>query len=462
MKHFYFFLMIFLSYQLVFSEPTEKLSEKGIILGNSSQVKTINTYSLKNGDIRHSYTYDETGKYLSELIETFYDGAWQNTTLYTYTYANDKQMSYLEESWVGNQWVKTKRRVYEYNQQGEMLSETDENWVSDKWVPQRRTLYYYEQNKKIYVDEVYSSDQWEKNYRKTEIFDDDGFHIGYLSEKWDGNDWVPDYRNTYILDMNKNIVQSIFEKWQDNKWVNMYKDISTYDDKGNVTSIINQNWENEEWVDKFKGFYTYDDEGNELSYQSQYWNGEDWENSYRYNCTYTSFGEILEKIEQLWNVDIWENYNKQSYTYNQDNYLSSILNEGWESDAWVYKDNYYISFLTPTCKYYSFSNVYKIEIFYYEPTAIAEESTILNSLSINPNPASNFIRINYSLSEPSSVSISLINSLGEESLLFMKNVFQEQGNYNYTFKTDYLSAGVYYLTISEGKTSITKKVIILK
>jgi len=79
--------------------------------------------------------------------------------------------------------------------------------------------------------------------------------------------------------------------------------------------------------------------------------------------------------------------------------------------------------------------------------------------SIIPNPASDYIQINYSVREEGFTKISLINNLGKE-IVVINNEILKPGEYSKLLDLSYLASGLYFVTMSTPTESFSKKIII--
>lgn len=84
---------------------------------------------------------------------------------------------------------------------------------------------------------------------------------------------------------------------------------------------------------------------------------------------------------------------------------------------------------------------------------------VKNSMLFNPNPATNNIRIGYSIAACSKVSLSVFNQIGQEVLLFVRE-YQKEGNYYLDADITKLLPGIYFIRLNAGKEIITKKLIV--
>lgn len=84
-----------------------------------------------------------------------------------------------------------------------------------------------------------------------------------------------------------------------------------------------------------------------------------------------------------------------------------------------------------------------------------------NSLNAYPNPASSRINFKYSVSENSDVELSLINILGQEVAIVVKDS-RSKGTYRESFDCSMLTDGMYYGVLKVNDKTIKKKIMVLK
>jgi hypothetical protein len=84
-----------------------------------------------------------------------------------------------------------------------------------------------------------------------------------------------------------------------------------------------------------------------------------------------------------------------------------------------------------------------------------------NSLNAYPNPASSNINFKYSVSENSDVELSLINILGQEVAIVVKDS-RSKGKYRESFDCSKLTNGMYYGVLKVNNSIVKKKIMVLK
>jgi hypothetical protein len=78
-----------------------------------------------------------------------------------------------------------------------------------------------------------------------------------------------------------------------------------------------------------------------------------------------------------------------------------------------------------------------------------------------PNPAGNFVQVNYSLTAPVNVKLHIMNIMGEEVASTDKGT-QGAGNQTIRFETANLPSGIYLIQLKTGSTATNGKLVIVK
>ena len=94
-------------------------------------------------------------------------------------------------------------------------------------------------------------------------------------------------------------------------------------------------------------------------------------------------------------------------------------------------------------------------------TAISNENFSTGELSKNifPNPASDFIQIDYSLSASANVTLRVFNYLGAK-IISIDNGMQSTGKHSLKLETDFLPAGIYIIQIEKGSATVNGKLAV--
>jgi hypothetical protein len=89
---------------------------------------------------------------------------------------------------------------------------------------------------------------------------------------------------------------------------------------------------------------------------------------------------------------------------------------------------------------------------------VADVSNEISGLSVQPNPFASSATIRFSAENESSYSVKMMNLLG--ATVMTKEIKSVRGGNEITIDRNNLNAGIYLISVSNGKSSITKKVII--
>ncbi len=82
-------------------------------------------------------------------------------------------------------------------------------------------------------------------------------------------------------------------------------------------------------------------------------------------------------------------------------------------------------------------------------------------ISLYPNPIKDVITLDYTLAQTSSVSVKMIDLQGREVAELLSENGKNAGTYKSTFDMSKYEAGVYFVTLSDGNNTVTKKVMIV-
>lgn len=91
---------------------------------------------------------------------------------------------------------------------------------------------------------------------------------------------------------------------------------------------------------------------------------------------------------------------------------------------------------------------------------VREYTNFLQNISISPNPAKAFVNIDYSLTKPSKLSISILDVTGKLIDAVESEKEFEAGNYNKRYSIEHLSSGIYFIRFKTENGVETKKLIV--
>jgi hypothetical protein len=86
-----------------------------------------------------------------------------------------------------------------------------------------------------------------------------------------------------------------------------------------------------------------------------------------------------------------------------------------------------------------------------------KKTIVLNDLSLHPNPTSGIVSVNFISKSQGKIKISLVDVSGRQ---IENKLFENNGNFNTQLNYSHISNGLYFVKISIGNTSITKKLLI--
>jgi hypothetical protein len=100
----------------------------------------------------------------------------------------------------------------------------------------------------------------------------------------------------------------------------------------------------------------------------------------------------------------------------------------------------------------------------YMPVGVEDDvlTAITMNVTISPLPAVDFTVVKYYLPSTSDMTIRLIDGIGNINSVFIENVEQISGFYEFTLNTENLASGIYYLQFVTPKGIQTEKVLINK
>ncbi|MFH2141408.1 MAG: T9SS type A sorting domain-containing protein, partial [Bacteroidota bacterium] len=92
-------------------------------------------------------------------------------------------------------------------------------------------------------------------------------------------------------------------------------------------------------------------------------------------------------------------------------------------------------------------------------TSVQDAKTLLSNISVYPNPANGHFEIEFTLENPQTVNISIVNSIGQ--IVYKKSNINFQGNYSDKIDSRSFSNGNYILNIKTGENIHTENITVL-
>ena len=161
------------------------------------------------------------------------------------------------------------------------------------------------------------------------------------------------------------------------------------------------------------------------------------------------------------------------YVYNKSlKLVGSSINSGTSSEVVVYNSNarkatYYIKVIPKNGAYNAECYSLMARAFYSVPGNASHASAPVNEVTENtnkqflyPNPASEFVYLNFSSATEGSVNIQVVNSIGQ--LVKQHPVNTIKGHNQFKIQVADIRPGMYILRINKGELNLTKKFVIAR
>ena len=426
---------------------------------------------------RYSYSYDDNGNRLSFTRGTVNNGVFAPFNRFIYTYdGSGKLLTETEEYFHAPQeWRVSTRSTFSYLNSGKILSQIIEKPYNGGWKILERYTYTYDSSENLLtmLYEVRFGEDGiiQPNERFTYTYDNNGNRLSILRER--GEDGVfyafwPSYRFTYTYDSNGNMITELKEYSRgvlDSVLIPSSRNTYSYSDNGNKKTKLTEEFRLSKWEPTFLGSFQYDNKRNLISDTTYYYlsYSKMWELSAAYNYLYSyDSNDNLISIHRKSGL----NYNRLSYSYDNYNNCTSVKYEwGW-GDNIVWKPEvtnltlYYNNGKSSIIQYGSFLNVEytAITLATSDPNSLPETITLSQNY---PNPFNPATAISFSLPSESFTSLKVYNTLGEHVQTLVNGVLQS-GVHNISFDATNLPSGVYVYRLDAGDVSLSKKMMLMK
>jgi hypothetical protein len=98
----------------------------------------------------------------------------------------------------------------------------------------------------------------------------------------------------------------------------------------------------------------------------------------------------------------------------------------------------------------------------YNPSAsgIEANSVLASSLNLFPNPANEKATVNFTLTESSAVTLNIYDMTGQLVEVVTNNEQLLAGDYSLNVETSSLPSGVYFMTLTSGELSVTRRLTV--
>ncbi|MEI6091937.1 MAG: T9SS type A sorting domain-containing protein [bacterium] len=407
---------------------------------------------------RTSYKYDKNKNVLDSLKQNWRNDKWVNDYNYIYTYdERGNKLSSCINEWFNDQWIKYKREAMTYYSTNKLHTYFYEKWEYEKYFGACRITYTYDDKGNLLTDyyEGLEKDKWKNCELNTNTYNTNGKILTKSRKVWKQDNWQDSTRESYVYDSKENELSHLIENWVANHWVNSEINLSSYDLKGNVLTDYSKSWNSEQWVTNYSSDYSYNDNGILLVSQQKVWNNQ--APSSIEIVKYNDSGKVLSEVHEYWDDGKLSNSTRHFFNYDaNDNFISGTC-EALESGEWVHSDGWF-PFVDSRNKTFV-GGGYKVEVTYKTISPVKENIFDVNLfLTCSPNPSAGQLNINYTLSEPANTSISISNISGIEVANISDDLMRFAGSYTTSYDTSKLIPGTYFITLTSGNKSVTRKI----
>lgn len=176
---------------------------------------------------------------VSELVyKKWHDlsSSWKNAERYIYTYDNSGKMhSSLLQLWYGTLWTNDMNSVLNYDNNNNIVQMNSPTYTID---------FVYDQNNNLVLieDKVLSQGGgWTNNERKRYKYN--GTEVSeYVLEKWVNGSWVNISKWEYAHDAQFNVILATEYTWSVGGWLQTIQEENVYDPDGNLLKSIEKTW----------------------------------------------------------------------------------------------------------------------------------------------------------------------------------------------------------------------------
>ena len=309
-------------------------------------------------------------------------------------------------------WSISDKRELTYNSNNKVIEELYQNWNSTtgQYENTDKSIFSYNSNGLVnqYLGQEWVSSQWTNYYRANVSYDANNQVTQIISEEYENGQWINSERSLYTFSNNK-LIEIIYEEWDNNQWdtENTVRESFTYNGENKIFRYTYDYWDGNSWVEEEQTEYTFDASGNRIS-RTDIYNGDSTTFNYSYNPS-QQMNDYFHPFKDKTGFD----YLTEDFPY-----INKILEETASTgNRTIYDYDNAITLSNPT---------YELE----------------NTITIYPNPSSNYIKID-GLSDNENIKI--FNLLG-------KKVLDKSIQPNEEINIRNLSKGIYLLKIDKKRT----------
>ncbi|MEI6091416.1 MAG: T9SS type A sorting domain-containing protein [bacterium] len=485
-------------------------SNKTSYTNNSKGLPLTTTVQYLKNEEYQNYSrticsYDSDGNQIELQNEAWEDGKWVIKVRNKDTYDDRGNcLTHLTEEYANNQWHKINYGVGTYDERNIPLTCLSETWANDTLKEAQRTTMKYSLNDWVidYIEEYYEDSEWFVSYKESKTVDDKGNLLTAYTENWEKGKLISTGQLKDDYNADEKMLTSLSGGWSEGKlqsawrmtlsynsggqrlsyleeqikdseniknfdelmktdaWDNYNKSTTEYDSFGRNICSVSEDWTNGQYIPKQRTATTYNDRGDTLTvFGERSSDGINWSSELTTN-TYDQFGNKLSRKCESRNSskELLVGSYDRSFAYNSNGKIINVTNKRFAEKEWRNYD-FIFSFRDSKNRFSTWG--YKAEVTYKTISPVKDEPNLSGfSLNCSPNPSAGPLNINYTITEPAVISISISNMMGIEVANISENQVQLPGTYNLNYDASNLAQGAYFITIKAGNKSETKKIII--
>jgi len=317
-------------------------------LDSSFDYNSINNITKKN-----HYLFGANNKLSEQVIKNLSNGNWNNSSKLSLAYTSSgKVTSQTQQLWLGNQWRNSSRYVYDFDANGNQLTNLSQYWdtTASSWKLFSFQQYYTynSSNKKtlhiqVYVGNGVATD----STRQTYAYEANGNEISVLREGWSQSNpvwrnsqkWLNFHNTNNQKDSSYNLIWNVASTTFDI----VYKHEYTYDAAGNQIESIFYQTSGNAWNPYFKYVDTYDVNSNK-TFQGYYTWASGWLANNEQTISYNVKNKVTSGVYKAYDfatTALVNNY-RCFYTYDAIDSLTLVTYDNWDktSSTWLYETKY--------------------------------------------------------------------------------------------------------------------------
>ncbi|HLP18592.1 MAG TPA: T9SS type A sorting domain-containing protein [Bacteroidota bacterium] len=200
-----------------------------------------------------SSTFDSKGQMLVHLHKYWSQGAWRDSLLTFRTYdEHENMLTNWGEEWNGSKWVKllgSQAYAYTYDASGRKLTELYQILTNGQVDNATLSTYTYDGNGKMltYLLQISANGKMTNSQIHSYTYDAKGNLATDWLKGWTNEAWMNGSLKTYTYDASGNLLTVMLQYWLNGAWTNTYQTIYTYDSHGNVLTGNNSMWGGTTW-----------------------------------------------------------------------------------------------------------------------------------------------------------------------------------------------------------------------